>query len=119
MTNFDTGKPSGPCPGYVLDHIKAVKRGGAEDARAKDRWEDGAAGTGARYVALCALPCHPDDRQNGQNDETYQNYGAMCLFKDVLQTSKAASQTIWDFIRGFAGGRQDTRSRHNPMVCCH
>jgi hypothetical protein len=42
---------SGPCPGYVVDHIKALKRGGAddpinmlwesiEDAKAKDRWED-------------------------------------------------------------------------------
>jgi hypothetical protein len=45
-----TGKTSGPCPGYVIDHIKALKRGGAdrpynmqwqttEAARAKDRVE--------------------------------------------------------------------------------
>ena len=46
-----TGRPSGACPGYVVDHINALKRGGAddpsnmrwqtvEDAKAKDRWED-------------------------------------------------------------------------------
>jgi len=46
-----TGKTSGGCPGYLLDHIKALKRGGAddpsnmqwqtiEDAKEKDRWED-------------------------------------------------------------------------------
>ena len=45
-----TGKTSGPCPGYVIDHIKALKRGGADRpynmqwqttqaARAKDRIE--------------------------------------------------------------------------------
>jgi hypothetical protein len=45
-----TGKPSGPCPGYVVDHVKPLKRGGAdtsgnmqwqtkEAAKAKDRWE--------------------------------------------------------------------------------
>lgn len=45
-----TGKPRGACPGYVIDHIVALKRGGADspdnmqwqtiaDARAKDRWE--------------------------------------------------------------------------------
>src|SRR4051794_10508918 len=46
-----TGKSSGPCPGYVVDHKKALKRGGADsatnmqwqttkDAKAKDRVED-------------------------------------------------------------------------------
>ncbi len=41
---------SGACPGYVIDHIMALKRGGADDpsnmqwqtiaaAKAKDRWE--------------------------------------------------------------------------------
>jgi len=45
-----TGRSSGACPGYVIDHIKPLKRGGAdapsnmqwqtiEDARAKDKWE--------------------------------------------------------------------------------
>ena len=45
-----TGRTSGPCPGYVVDHIKALKRGGAdhpsnmqwqtvEAAKAKDAWE--------------------------------------------------------------------------------
>lgn len=45
-----TGRISGPCPGYVIDHIKALKRGGADRpenmqwqsvtaAKAKDRWE--------------------------------------------------------------------------------
>jgi len=45
-----TGKTTGPCRGYVIDHRKALKRGGAdhssnmqwqtkEAARAKDRWE--------------------------------------------------------------------------------
>jgi hypothetical protein len=45
-----TGKSSGACPGYVIDHIKALKRGGAdapsnmqwqtkEAARQKDKWE--------------------------------------------------------------------------------
>ena len=26
-----TGKTSGPCKGYVIDHIKPLKRGGADD----------------------------------------------------------------------------------------
>ena len=45
-----TGKSYGPCPGYVVDHVTALKRGGAdapsnmqwqtkEDAKRKDRWE--------------------------------------------------------------------------------
>src|SRR5439155_9707580 len=45
-----TGKTSGACPGYVVDHIVPLKRGGADDpsnmqwqtagaAKAKDRWE--------------------------------------------------------------------------------
>ncbi len=45
-----TGKTSGACPGYVVDHIMPLKRGGADDpsnmqwqttgaAKAKDRWE--------------------------------------------------------------------------------
>lgn len=45
-----TGRPRGACPGYVVDHIIALKRGGPdtpsnmqwqtrEAARAKDRWE--------------------------------------------------------------------------------
>lgn len=45
-----TLQPRGACPGYVIDHIIALKRGGADDpanmqwqtvaeARAKDRWE--------------------------------------------------------------------------------
>jgi hypothetical protein len=44
------GKTSGPCPGYVIDHIVALKRGGADwpsnmqwqtkaEAKAKDRVE--------------------------------------------------------------------------------
>jgi hypothetical protein len=45
-----TGKTSGPCPGYVVDHIVALKHGGADEpwnmqwqtieaAKAKDKWE--------------------------------------------------------------------------------
>ncbi|HTP27997.1 MAG TPA: HNH endonuclease signature motif containing protein [Anaeromyxobacteraceae bacterium] len=45
-----TGRTSGACPGYVVDHVQALKRGGAdapsnmqwqtvEDAKAKDRVE--------------------------------------------------------------------------------
>lgn len=45
-----TGKTRGACPGYVIDHIYPLKRGGAdapynmqwqtvEDAKAKDKWE--------------------------------------------------------------------------------
>lgn len=45
-----TGRSSGRCPGYVIDHVTPLKRGGAdapsnmqwqtrEAARAKDRWE--------------------------------------------------------------------------------
>jgi hypothetical protein len=45
-----TGRSSGPCPGYVIDHIKPLKRGGADDpsnmewqtkeqAKAKDKIE--------------------------------------------------------------------------------
>jgi hypothetical protein len=45
-----TGRTSGACPGYVVDHIKALKHGGRDDpsnmqwqtveaAKARDRWE--------------------------------------------------------------------------------
>jgi hypothetical protein len=45
-----TGKTYGACPGYVVDHITPLKRGGAdspsnmqwqtkEAAKAKDKWE--------------------------------------------------------------------------------
>lgn len=45
-----TGKTNGACTGWAIDHIKALKRGGADDksnmqwmtteeAKAKDRWE--------------------------------------------------------------------------------
>lgn len=45
-----TGRASGACPGYVIDHVVALKRGGPDhpdnmqwqtkaEARAKDRWE--------------------------------------------------------------------------------
>jgi hypothetical protein len=45
-----TGKKLGACPGYVVDHVKPLKRGGAdtpsnmqwqtkEAAKAKDKWE--------------------------------------------------------------------------------
>lgn len=45
-----TGRTSGGCPGYVVDHIKPLKRGGADrpwnmqwqtkaESKAKDRWE--------------------------------------------------------------------------------
>jgi len=45
-----TGKTTGACPGYVVDHITALKRGGADApwnmqwqtidaAKAKDKWE--------------------------------------------------------------------------------
>lgn len=45
-----TGKRSGGCPGYVIDHVKALKRGGSDtpsnmqwqtkaDAKAKDKIE--------------------------------------------------------------------------------
>lgn len=44
------GHKRGPCPGYIVDHIQALKRGGAdsaknmqwqtvEEAKQKDRWE--------------------------------------------------------------------------------
>lgn len=45
-----TGQPTGACPGYVIDHVEPLKRGGLdapsnmqwqtkEEAKAKDRWE--------------------------------------------------------------------------------
>jgi hypothetical protein len=45
-----TGRPTGACPGYVIDHVTPLKRGGAdapynmqwqtiEAAKEKDRWE--------------------------------------------------------------------------------
>jgi hypothetical protein len=45
-----TGKTYGACPGYVIDHVQALKHGGADDpsnmqwqtreaAKLKDRWE--------------------------------------------------------------------------------
>lgn len=44
------GKPTGPCPGFVVDHIKPLACGGEDkpsnmqwqsvaDAKAKDKWE--------------------------------------------------------------------------------
>lgn len=45
-----TGKSYGACPGFVIDHVKALKHGGVDapsnmqwqtkaDAKAKDKWE--------------------------------------------------------------------------------
>ncbi len=45
-----TGKTSGKCPGYVIDHVVPLKRGGSDnfnnmqwqtikDAKEKDKWE--------------------------------------------------------------------------------
>jgi hypothetical protein len=45
-----TGKTSGSCPGYVIDHVVPLKRGGADapsnmqwqttaEAKGKDKWE--------------------------------------------------------------------------------
>jgi hypothetical protein len=45
-----TGRTTGACPGYVIDHIRALKHGGADDpsnmewqtiesAKQKDKWE--------------------------------------------------------------------------------
>jgi hypothetical protein len=45
-----TGAATGACPGYVVDHVQALKHGGADDpgnmqwqtksdAKAKDKWE--------------------------------------------------------------------------------
>lgn len=45
-----TGRSIGSCPGYVIDHVIALKRGGTDspanmqwqttaDAKAKDKWE--------------------------------------------------------------------------------
>jgi hypothetical protein len=45
-----TGRPTGRCPGYVIDHVKPLACGGADhprnmqwqtvaEAKAKDRWE--------------------------------------------------------------------------------
>ena len=45
-----TGRRKGSCPGYIIDHIKAIACGGADspdnmqwqtksDAKAKDKWE--------------------------------------------------------------------------------
>lgn len=44
------GSTKGKCPGYIIDHVQPLKRGGAdhpanmqwqtkEDAKAKDKWE--------------------------------------------------------------------------------
>jgi hypothetical protein len=38
-----TRKTSGACPGYVIDHVKPLKRGGA-DAPANMQWQTKAAG---------------------------------------------------------------------------
>lgn len=45
-----TNQPKGPCPGYIIDHIQALKHGGLdrpenmqwqtiEESKLKDKWE--------------------------------------------------------------------------------
>lgn len=54
-----TGRPTGPCPGWVIDHVTPLACGGPDapsnmqwqttaDARAKDRWERKGCATSAR-----------------------------------------------------------------------
>ena len=43
------GKPSGACPGYVIDHVQALKHGGA-DAPSNMQWQTTSAAKGKDKV---------------------------------------------------------------------
>src|SRR6266498_468444 len=64
-----TGLTTGRCRGYVVDHIKALVCGGAdnpenmqwqtiEDAKAKDRWESQCEGERISMTGISSLPNH-------------------------------------------------------------
>ena len=51
-----TGRTSGACPGYVIDHVVPLKRGGA-DAPSNMQWQTEAAATAnaVRYLSFNSL----------------------------------------------------------------
>jgi len=73
-----TGESRSPCPGYVVDHIKALACGGADDpsnmqwqtieaGKAKDRWE--------RQDCQAESPADRQDDPPGQTGETVVKTG--------------------------------------------
>jgi hypothetical protein len=70
-----TGAHSGPCPGYIVDHIKALACGGADDpsnmqwqtvadAAAKDKWER--KGCSASTKAAATETSAPESGKSGK-----------------------------------------------------
>jgi hypothetical protein len=63
-----TGKTYGACPGWVVDHVRALKHGGADDpsnmqwqtraaAKDKDKWEWGSPSSlPCPFCWMCRLP---------------------------------------------------------------
>ena len=113
------GNTKGPCPGYVIDHIKALACGGADDpsnmqwqsveqGKAKDAWERGGCSVGA------AQPYKKrsySDRDFRQNSEAYHGI--------VTTPSGGESYNGHDITTGPRGGKYYINSNGNKTYIKH
>jgi hypothetical protein len=79
---LSTGRTSGACPGYVIDHKTALKRGGA-DASANMQWQTITAAKAkdrTEYLplraALASLFCYPAPKESVRMEPVAGNSGA-------------------------------------------